>query len=104
MLKIFEVDNFRGFDAPVEMNFTAGSYAFNESVVKDGLVKNAIIYGKNGVGKSAFGIALFDVVAHLTDNERIYQKYISPYGNLTTGKDIVRFRYVFNFDGDEVEY
>lgn len=104
MLKAFEVDNFRGFDAPVKMNFTASSYAFNESVVKNGLVKNAIIYGKNGVGKSALGIALFDLVSHLTDNERIFQKYLTPYCNLNTGKDVARFKYVFAFDGEEIEY
>lgn len=104
MLKIFEVDNFRGFDAPVEINFTAGSYAFNDAVVKGGLVKNAIIYGKNGVGKSALGIAIFDLVSHLTDNERISDAYLRPYCNQNTGKNVVRFRYVFDFDGDQVEY
>lgn len=104
MLKIFKVDNFRGFDAPVEMNFTAGSYAFNESVVMNGLVKNAIIYGKNGVGKSAFGIALFDLVSHLTDNERIANVYLTPYCNQGTGRKAARFRYVFAFGNDEIEY
>ena len=104
MLKMFEVYNFRGFDAPVEMNFTAGSYAYNNLAVKDGLVKNAIIYGRNGVGKSALGIALFDIVSHLTDNERIFKKYVTPYCNQNTGKDVARFRYVFVLGDEEIEY
>ena len=104
MLKLFKVSNFRGFDAPVEMNLTAGSYDFNVSVVKDGLVKNAIIYGKNGIGKSAFGIALFDLISHLTDNERISNKYLMPYCNLTTGDNVAHFHYVFDFNGEEIVY
>lgn len=104
MLKIFEVENFRGFDSPVEINFTAGSYAFNDSIVRNGIVKNAIIYGKNGVGKSALGIAMFDIVAHLTDNERILDDYLLPYLNLQGNRGVARFRYVFDFDGTEIEY
>lgn len=104
MLKLFEVDNFRGFDAPTSIDFQAGSYAFNEAVVKSGVVKNAIIYGRNGVGKSALGIALFDIVSHLTDKKTIGRPYLNPYCNLTTNRESARFRYVFAFDGNEVEY
>ena len=104
MLKCFEVDNFRGFDAPTCIDFHAASYAFNPSVVAGEYVKNAIIYGCNGVGKSALGLALFDVVGHLTDNETIHKKYLSPYCNLNTGRKVATFRFVFDFGGDEVEY
>lgn len=104
MLRIFEVENFRGFESPVEINFTAGSYAFNDAVVRNGIVKNAIIYGKNGIGKSALGIAMFDIVAHLTDNERMLDDYLLPYLNLNGKRDTARFRYVFDFNGEEIEY
>ena len=104
MLKSVRIDNFRGFDAPVEFNFTASSYGFNEAVVCGGLVKNAIVYGRNGVGKSALGIGIFDIVSHLTDKERISEKYIVPYCNMNTGRKIAEFRFVFDFDGEEVAY
>ena len=104
MLKHFEVDNFRGFDAPTAMDFTAGSYAFNEAIVRDGVVKNAIVYGKNGVGKSALGIAIFDIVSHLTDKAPVDRAYLMPYCNMTTNKSVATFSYLFDFDGVEVEY
>lgn len=104
MLKYFEVDNFRGFDEPVGMDFHAGSYAFNSDIVCGDYVKNAIIYGRNGIGKSALGIAMFDVVAHLTDYETIHGRYLRPYCNLNTGRDVASFKFVFDFEGDEVEY
>lgn len=104
MLKLFEVDNFRGFDAPVSVDFKCGSYAFNDEIVSGGLVKNAIIYGKNGIGKSALGIAIFDIISHLTDKNRVKDKYLTPYCNCNTKKDEAAFKYVFDFDGTEVSY
>lgn len=104
MLKFFEVDNFRGFDTPVSLDFKCGSYAFNEGIVSHGLVKNAIIYGKNGIGKSALGIAIFDIVSHLTDKNRIKDTYLKPYCNCNTKRDEATFKYVFDFDGTEVVY
>lgn len=86
------------------MDFQAGSYAFNESVVRNGLVKNAIVYGKNGVGKSALGIGIFDIVAHLTDYERIRDHYLTPYCNQDNGRQTASFKYVFDFDGAELGY
>ena len=35
------------------------------------LADNALIYGHNGVGKSNLGLAIFDIIGHLTDkNEK----------------------------------
>ena len=33
-------------------------------MVRDGYINTAIIYGKNGSGKSMLGLALFDVTLH----------------------------------------
>lgn len=104
MLKRFEVENFKGFKNKLVLDFTAREYEFNKTVVKDGLVNKAIVYGKNGVGKSSLGIAIFDIILHLTDKERIPYPYLYNYLNLESDLTSAKFIYVFQFDDDEVIY
>jgi len=104
MLKIFEVENFKGFKNKLVLNLTAREYEYNKTIVKEGLVNKAIIYGKNGVGKSSLGIAIFDIILHLTDKERIPYPYLLNYLNLESNLSCAKFKYVFQFDDDEVTY
>lgn len=104
MLKRFEVENFKGFRETLSFDLAAREYAFNKSLTVDGIVNKAIVYGKNGVGKSCLGIALFDIVRHLTDKERMPPRYLSNYVNLESGIPYVRFKYFFQFDDDEITY
>ena len=104
MLKRFEVNNFKGFKDTLVFDLSARDYAFNPGIVKSGFVNKAIIYGKNGVGKSSLGIALFDIVAHLTDKERMNKKYVQNYRSMDSGRVAVVFKYYFQFDDDEVVY
>jgi hypothetical protein len=67
-------------------------------------VNKAIVYGKNGIGKSCLGFALFDIVGHLTDKERMPSNYLRSYINLDSGLPYARFKYYFQFDGDEIVY
>ena len=104
ILKRLEVENFKGFEKKWFFDLTASDYRFNESLQVNGLVNKAIIYGKNGTGKSSLGIAIFDIVSHLTDKEAMNVKYLQNYKNLNTPKHTyVIFKYVFKFDDDEVE-
>jgi AAA15 family ATPase/GTPase len=50
MLKRFEVENFRGFQNRLAFDFKAGRYDFNPNAEYNGFVKNAIVYGTNGIG------------------------------------------------------
>ena len=69
MLKSLTVSNFKAFKEPVTIDFsTTGNYTFNTEAVKDGIVKTAVMYGKNASGKSSLGLAIFDIVGTLTDN------------------------------------
>ena len=104
MLKRFEVENFKGFDERVVFDLTARDYSFNSILVKNGIVNKAIIYGKNGIGKSSLGIALFDIIGHLTDKEKMPIKYLSNYLNIASEAKFASFKYYFQFDDDVVIY
>lgn len=101
---MFEVENFKGFRDTISLDFKARDYAYNEQLIKNGIVNKGIIYGKNGVGKSSLGLALFDIIGHLTDKERVPQGYISNFRNLNSDKDVARFKYWFKFGNDELIY
>ena len=101
MLKSLTVSNFRAFKEPVTIDFsTTGNYSFNTEAVKDGIVKTAVMYGKNASGKSSLGLAIFDIVGTLTDNYFSPDKYFN-YSNLYSNKGFVSFEYVFSFDNSQ---
>lgn len=57
MLKKFSVKNFRGFEDEIEFDLSKiNDYQFSTQCVNNGIAKNVIIYGKNGVRKIKFGI------------------------------------------------
>lgn len=104
MLATFGVKNFKGFENNISIDFSAREYSFNKELIKDGIVNKAIIYGKNGVGKGSLGVAIFDIVTHLTDKEAMPPIYTSNYRNLNHPDDTVEFMYVFKFGADEIVY
>ena len=61
MLVKFAVTNYRGFADRIEWDLSKPSnYSFNTFAIKDGIIKNGIVYGPNGSGKSNFAMAIFD--------------------------------------------
>lgn len=99
MLKRFEVENFKGFCGRFVFDLTAHDYAFNANLVQRGIVKNMLIYGPNGIGKTNLGLALFDMISHLTDKKPLDGKYLFEYKNLESADEMpVAFKYVFDFD------
>ena len=104
MLKKFEVENFKGFKDRLIFDLQAREYEFNKNLVSNGIVNKGIIYGKNGIGKSNLGIALFDIVLHLTDKERLPVQYLSNYINLDSDKPYAEFKYTFIFEDEKVVY
>ena len=105
MLKSFEVENFRGFQRPMRLCLVARNYDYNPAVVRGGVVKNAILYGPNGIGKSSLGLALFDAVRHLTDTYAFPLEALDPYRNLNNPVNHpARFTYELSCGGTEIWY
>ena len=104
MLAKFSVKNYRGFPKEISWDLSKPSnYEFNPNAIKDGIVKNGIIYGPNGSGKTNFGLAIFDMVNHLS------QKWKKPdyYGNYVydgNPESPVEFVYVLQFGTKTLNY
>jgi AAA15 family ATPase/GTPase len=90
----FSVRNFKGFRDWTDIDFSdIKNYEFNPECILNGVVSKAVIYGYNGVGKSNLGLAMFDIVANLTDKERGVQKY-RDYINADNDCDTAEFLYL----------
>ncbi|MBU0487254.1 MAG: ATP-binding protein [Bacteroidetes bacterium] len=104
MLTKFSVSNFKGFNSDFIFDLQdSNGYAFNKECIKNGVVNNALVYGQNGVGKSNLGLAIFDIIGHLSDmepNEPFYATYLNAYNSSKTAN----FLYEFIFDTCKVTY
>jgi len=104
MLKCFEVQGFKNFANRIILDFTdVRDYQFNLNCVKNGLLSKMIVYGKNAVGKTNLGLALFDITAHLTDmhvTPGLFDFYLNADGNISYAE----FRYVFQIEQYEISY
>ncbi len=104
MLRKFSVSNFKCFKDKFEFDLSsAKNYTFNTDCVKNGIVNCSIVYGYNGSGKSNLGLAIFDIIEHLTDNNRQEFPY-KHYTNAYNESDIAEFEYEFSFDDTIVSY
>jgi len=104
VLTRFSVSNFKSFNDEFVFDLQdINGYEFNKESVKNGTVNNALVYGHNGVGKSNLGLAIFDIIGHLTDkmtNESEYSIYLNALNNSETAK----FHFEFLFDSNKVVY
>lgn len=104
MLKLFEVEGFKNFRNKITLDFSnVHDYRFNKECISGNFLSKMIIYGRNSVGKTNFGLALFDIVTHLTT------KNISPhlydyYLNTDNIKGYAEFHYIFSFNNNIVDY
>lgn len=104
MLTKFAVTNYRGFANRIEWNLSNPvDYEFNKSVIKDDVIKNGIIYGPNGSGKTNFSLAIFDIENHLSQK----WKKIDYYANFVYAGNkngIVKFEYTFKLGSSIIDY
>lgn len=104
MLTKFAVTNYRGFSNRIEWDLSKpANYEFNRSVIKDGIIKNGIIYGPNGSGKTNFSLAIFDIENHLSHKWKKMDYYVNfIYAGKKSG--MVTFEYTFKFGTNIVDY
>lgn len=104
MLCKFAVTNYRGFEQRIEWDLTkARDYAFNSFAIKNKIIKNGIIYGPNGSGKSNFGLAIFDIVNHLSQKWK-KSDYYTNFAYAGNQNSTVDFEYECNFNGLILKY
>lgn len=104
MLVKFAVKNYRGFADKIEWDLShPSSYSFNPEAIKDGIVKNGIIYGPNGSGKTNLGLAIFDIANHLSHKWKKPNYYLN-YASAYNYKSPVEFEYTFKFGDDIFNY
>ncbi|MDO5445043.1 MAG: ATP-binding protein [Eubacteriales bacterium] len=102
MLTKFKVSGFKGFENELCFDLSAGNFEFNQDVVRSNYVDKAIIYGVNGCGKSSLGLAIFDLILHLTDKQKMFENY-HVYLN-QNGAEKASFEYTFLLNGKELIY
>jgi hypothetical protein len=104
MLIKFAVKNYRGFKSRIEWDLsTPSNYEFNQHAIKNGVVKNGIVYGPNGSGKTNLGLAVFDIVNHLTQKFR-KPDYYTNFVYAGNSDETVEFEYTFKFGESLVQY
>ena len=104
MLKKFSVENFKGFQDKITFDLGKPSnYSFHTELIENDCVSKGIIYGINSCGKSNLGLAIFDIITHLTEKEKLLNSY-DLFLNLGGRKSFAEFEYVFLFDGHTVIY
>ena len=104
MLKKFSVENFKGFKDKITLDIgTPSNYSFNSEIIENGCITKGIIYGINSCGKSNLGLAIFDIITHLTEKHKLLGSY-DFYLNMSGRKSFAEFEYTFVFDGHEVVY
>lgn len=100
MLTRFAVKNYMGFPERIIWDLASPrDYSFNPHLVKDGVIKNGIIYGVNGSGKSSLGKAVFDIVT-LANHKFDYASAIYR----GRPQDTIDFEYSFLLGDDKVDY
>ena len=88
MLRKLKVSNFKCFNETFELDLTdINNYSFNSECIKNETINNAIVYGRNGVGKSNLALAIFDIIQNLIDNpvkhinSELYKNYLNAFNN-----------------------
>lgn len=100
MLKTFSVENFKGFQNKLTLDLEADSYDFNQEVIENSCISKGIVYDVNGSGKSNLGLALFDIIIHITERQKLMHSY-DFYLNMSNSSSAANFEYEWIFTAFE---
>ncbi len=106
MLLRFSVSGYRGFDGPIEIDFTdKKNYQFGKDCVRGEVLDKIVIVGGNGAGKTNFGYALVDIITTVTGFTRdIGQMDERCFLNGYSREGKAEFCYEFIHRGSRIEY
>lgn len=104
MLYKFEVSGFKAFNEKITFSLEqTKNYEFSKDIIDNGVIRKSIIYGVNGVGKTNLGLAIFDIVSHLTDNE-VSKELYAAYINANNKSGVATFKHHYRFGDSDVVY
>ncbi|HIF9203091.1 TPA: AAA family ATPase [Photobacterium damselae] len=105
MITKFAVKNFRGFRDWTIFNLTTDKkYEFNEEAVYDNAVKHSMIYGENGEGKTNLGLAMLEIISHLSQRKVKYPTFDNSYLNANSDSELAEFQYELTLNDILVSY
>jgi len=106
MLRKFAVQNYKNFKERTVLDLTAiHNYSFNPQYVKDNTLNKVILLGKNGSGKTNLGLAIFDIVLTLTENQINFRQVDKgSYLNGDSNRKYAEFEYEFQRENDAIRY
>lgn len=105
LLERFAVQNYKNFKEKFILDLAdVRDYKFNIESTTNGVVKTGVIYGKNSVGKTNFGYAIFDITYHIVDKMRMVEP-TQYYVNADSDNETASFEYSFvDDDGNSILY
>lgn len=106
MLKKFSVWGYRTFEKNVTLDLSkTREYKFNEEDVRNGIVNNGLVIGRNASGKSNLARAISDIADVFYRGSWGDDASEDPlFLNADNGSGFASFEYVFQFDDQEVTY
>ena len=104
MILRFSVEGYRGFAERLTFDLTkTRDYTYNTKAINRHVVKNALVYGRNGVGKTNLGKAMLDA-RHNVAHEALGFRTGTAFLNADEARSTARFSYLCDFDGRRVLY
>ena len=104
VLAEFRVKNYKNFRDELRFSLETGkNYEFNQEAVHNGIIKDSVVVGYNASGKTNLGLAMMDIIVHLT-NQKWSRGHSLYYSNLYNRDNIVSFTYKFIFGTHVLEY
>jgi len=104
MLIRFSVEGYRSFAERLTLDLTrTRDYDFNTEAVLAGTVKDALVFGRNGVGKSNLLTALIDARSNVAFDKAVH--HTDPtFINADADREYALFSYLLALDGHRVLY
>lgn len=105
MITHFSVKNFRCFNDWTHFTLTSDKkYTFNDNAVNNNAIQHAMLFGENGEGKSNLGLAMLELINHISQKKVKYPELNHSFLNADSDESVAEFRFTFNLDDSEVVY